>query len=57
MSVSWGNVQVPDAKVHGHVLPAEGGASGVAESIVDFANRKQPTLVILGSRGMGSFKR
>lgn len=42
--------------IHRHVLPAAGGASGVAESIVALAKREKADLVVVGSRGMGSVK-
>lgn len=40
-----------------HALPGAGGASGVAESVVEYARAKKVDLVIVGSRGMGSLKR
>lgn len=40
-----------------NVLPAAGGASGVGESIVEYANVKKPDVLVLGSRGMGAAKR
>lgn len=36
-----------------HTLPAAGGASGVAESIVLWANKHLPDILVLGARGMG----
>lgn len=50
-------MQVPKHSMHAHALPAAGGASGVAESIVEFAKVKDATMVIVGSRGLGSFRR
>lgn len=43
--------------IHLHMLPATGGASGVAESVVEYANHKGADVLVLGSRGYGSFKR
>eukprot|EP01023_Acetabularia_acetabulum_P004101 TRINITY_DN11721_c0_g1_i2.p1 TRINITY_DN11721_c0_g1~~TRINITY_DN11721_c0_g1_i2.p1 ORF type:complete len:380 (+),score=62.18 TRINITY_DN11721_c0_g1_i2:106-1245(+) len=40
-----------------HQIPATGGASGVAESIVTFCKTMKADLLIMGSRGMGSFQR
>ncbi|EFN51655.1 hypothetical protein CHLNCDRAFT_139849 [Chlorella variabilis] len=42
--------------IHRHVLPAAGGASGVAESVVCFCKEKGADLVVVGSRGMGAVK-
>lgn len=36
-----------------HSLPAAGGASGVAESIVLWVNKHLPDILVLGARGMG----
>lgn len=41
------------AQIVTHVLPAAGGASGVAESIVVWANKHLPDVLVLGARGMG----
>lgn len=40
-----------------HSLPAAGGASGVADSLIEYANIKKPDVMVIGSRGMGAFKR
>lgn len=40
-----------------HALNATGGASGVAESLVKYANTKQIGLAVLGSRGGGALQR
>ncbi|KAI3423020.1 hypothetical protein D9Q98_001372 [Chlorella vulgaris] len=40
--------------IHRHVLPAAGGASGVAESVVAFVKEQGAELVVVGSRGMGA---
>jgi len=44
------------AAVTTHALPPAGGASGVAESIVAWAKRENISLLVAGSRGMGSMK-
>ncbi|KAF5835360.1 hypothetical protein DUNSADRAFT_7526 [Dunaliella salina] len=49
--------KVPENSVHTHLLPATGGASGVSDSIVVFANERSMDLVVVGSRGMGAIKR
>jgi hypothetical protein len=41
--------------VQGHLLAGRGGASGVAESVVDFARRHAADLVVVGSRGLGAW--
>lgn len=51
------NPQFPAAHVHPHALPASGGASGVADSVVQFANAAHAAMVVVGSRGMGAVKR
>jgi len=43
--------------LHAHALPAAGGASGVGDSLVEFAKAKGVDMVAVGSRGMGSMKR
>eukprot|EP00882_Tetradesmus_deserticola_P001213 GHRQ01001311.1.p1 GENE.GHRQ01001311.1~~GHRQ01001311.1.p1 ORF type:complete len:392 (+),score=155.98 GHRQ01001311.1:166-1341(+) len=43
--------------LHAHALPAAGGASGVGDSIVEFAKAKGVGMVIMGSRGLGSIQR
>eukprot|EP00887_Chlorella_sp_A99_P000632 scaffold5.g632.t1 len=51
-------LQAPEhLSVHEHLLPAAGGASGVAESLVACAKEKKADLLVLGSRGMGATKR
>ncbi|PSC72425.1 universal stress [Micractinium conductrix] len=45
-----------ELNIHRHVLPAGGGASGVAESVVAFAKEHSADLVVVGSRGMGAVK-
>eukprot|EP01025_Chloroclados_australasicus_P007744 TRINITY_DN12576_c0_g1_i4.p2 TRINITY_DN12576_c0_g1~~TRINITY_DN12576_c0_g1_i4.p2 ORF type:complete len:371 (-),score=55.72 TRINITY_DN12576_c0_g1_i4:510-1622(-) len=47
----------PGVKISIHQLPATGGASGVAESLVTFCKNINVALLVLGSRGMGSFQR
>lgn len=49
--------QIPRARVHAHVLPAAGGASGVGESLCEFVRARRIDMVALGSRGLGSFQR
>lgn len=44
-------------KVHTHLLPAAGGASGVAESIVQFIKAAAAMTAVLGTRGLGAVKR
>jgi nucleotide-binding universal stress UspA family protein len=44
-------------RIHTHVLPAAGGASGVGESLVELARARGFGLVALGSRGLGGFQR
>lgn len=48
---------VPKESIHSHALPAAGGASGVAESIVEFTKVRHVDLLVVGCRGLGSFKR
>lgn len=48
---------VAKACLHAHALPAAGGASGVGDSIVEFAKAKGVDMVAIGSRGLGSLKR
>lgn len=48
--------RLEDLNVRRHVLPAAGGASGVAESVVAFAKEHGADLVVVGSRGMGAVK-
>lgn len=48
--------KVPHDSIHLHVLPALGGASGVAESLVEAATKLKASLLVLGTRGMGSIK-
>ncbi|GBF97957.1 hypothetical protein Rsub_10630 [Raphidocelis subcapitata] len=48
---------VPRARVHAHLLPAAGGASGVGESVVEFVRARSVDVAALGSRGLGSFQR
>lgn len=48
--------QVSPQQVHASLLPAAGGASGVAESLVTFGKEKGVDLVVIGSRGMGAVK-
>ncbi|KAF6251544.1 hypothetical protein COO60DRAFT_1704738 [Scenedesmus sp. NREL 46B-D3] len=43
--------------LHAHALPAAGGASGVGDSIVEFAKAKGVDVVVIGSRGLGSIQR
>ncbi len=50
-------LQVPHDSIHLHVLPALGGASGIAESLVEAATKLHASLLVLGTRGMGSIKR
>jgi nucleotide-binding universal stress UspA family protein len=45
-----------EAQLQAHVLPAGGGASGVAESICAYAKKVKADLVVVGSRGMGAVK-
>lgn len=55
---------VPRANIHAHVLPAAGGASGVAASIAEFVRARHGggdksggtgvALCVLGSRGLGA---
>jgi len=57
---------VPRANLHAHVLPAGGGASGVAASISEFVRARHGkgspgdksgvALVVVGSRGLGAGK-
>lgn len=49
--------KLPRTAVHTHGLPAAGGASGVAESLVEYANSRGADVLVVGSRGMGSLKR
>ncbi|KAL4424950.1 hypothetical protein ABPG77_009679 [Micractinium sp. CCAP 211/92] len=48
--------RLEELSIHRHVLPAAGGASGVAESVVAFAKEHGADLVAVGSRGMGAVK-
>ncbi|KAL4434290.1 hypothetical protein ABPG75_000731 [Micractinium tetrahymenae] len=48
--------RLEEMSIHRHVLPAAGGASGVAESVVAFAKEHGADLVAVGSRGMGAVK-
>jgi len=48
---------VKKEQIHAHALPAAGGASGIAESLVEFAKAKEVDAVVVGSRGLGSIKR
>ena len=50
MNLNLGNIEY-------HALNALGGASGIAESLVKYANAKQVDLAVLGSRGGGSIER
>eukprot|EP00798_Chlamydomonas_sp_ICE-L_P004993 gene4993-34777_t len=49
--------KVPAENVHTHLLPAVGGASGVAESIIELVKVQKSDLLGLGCRGMGGIKR
>jgi len=49
--------KVPRNSVHCHVRPSVGGASGVSEAVCDAAKAQGADMVVVGSRGMGSFKR
>lgn len=46
----------PDLLIDGHLLPAVGGASGVAESLNTFCKDSKADGLILGCRGMGGLK-
>ncbi|PRW59077.1 universal stress family isoform B [Chlorella sorokiniana] len=53
--------KLPEARreeldIHRHVLPAAGGASGVAESVVEWSKQHGVDVVVVGSRGMGAMK-
>lgn len=48
---------VAQTQLHAHSLPAAGGASGVAESLCEFARAKEVDVVVVGSRGLGSISR
>ncbi|KAI7840515.1 hypothetical protein COHA_005814 [Chlorella ohadii] len=53
--------KLPEARreeldIHRHVLPAAGGASGVAESVVEWSKQHSIDIVVVGSRGMGAVK-
>lgn len=43
--------------VHHKVLPPAGGASGVAEALVEYTRAVDADVAVLGSRGMGAVKR
>ena len=45
------------AHIETHALNATGGASGVAASLVEFANKKAIDVAVLGSRGGGALAR
>lgn len=49
--------QIRYVRCREQVLPAAGGASGVAESIVEYADGIGADVVVIGSRGMGAVKR
>ncbi|GLC34202.1 hypothetical protein PLESTM_000169100 [Pleodorina starrii] len=49
--------KVPRDLVHTKALPAAGGASGVAESLVEYARTYLIDLAVVGCRGMGAFQR
>ncbi|KAG2494396.1 hypothetical protein HYH03_007449 [Edaphochlamys debaryana] len=49
--------KVPRDLVHTKALPAAGGASGVAESLVEYARAHAIELAVVGCRGMGSLQR
>ncbi|GIL85082.1 hypothetical protein Vretimale_9891 [Volvox reticuliferus] len=49
--------KVPRDLVHTKALPAAGGASGVAESLVEYARTYLIELAVVGCRGMGAFQR
>mmetsp|Transcript_22200 Transcript_22200/g.48478 ORF Transcript_22200/g.48478 Transcript_22200/m.48478 type:complete len:136 (+) Transcript_22200:239-646(+) len=38
-------------------LPPKGGASGVGESLVQYAHENRSDMVVVGSRGMGGLRR
>ena len=45
------------SNVETHALNATGGASGVASSLVEYANRIEANVAVLGSRGGGALER
>ena len=47
----------PLCTIETHLLPGKGGASGVAESLVEFSRRHSVDLVVVGSRGLGALRR
>lgn len=42
--------------IHTHALEPMGGASGVGESVTSWCKKNNPTMLVLGSRGMGAAK-
>ncbi|KAG2423046.1 hypothetical protein HXX76_015562 [Chlamydomonas incerta] len=49
--------KVPRDLVHTKALPAAGGASGIAESLVEYARVQSIDLAVVGCRGMGALQR
>ncbi|CAG9463042.1 unnamed protein product [Pedinophyceae sp. YPF-701] len=52
-----GSASESSVTIRARMLPGHGGASGVGESIVEYAHDNKATLVVLGCRGLGTLKR
>ena len=49
--------QIPLDKVWYKALQPEGGASGVGESLLKYASANGSTMIVVGNRDLGFFKR